>query len=222
MSAKQIPMLFSAPMVRALLEGRKTQTRRLKFTGQVGAVIWVRETWRYHDWSEDGQPWVCYRADDAKIFHSEIGEDSSGAPLDKWERLSDPANFGIDNRAADRKWRTAIHMPRWASRIQLRVTSLRKERLQDISERDCWAEGIEEVLHDFDDIAQIDMAKRLGCCVEDAKPLFAMLWESIHGPKSWDENPELFVIGLERIKSETPKNSNRDFTPEEIKLFYGL
>lgn len=93
-------------------------------------------------------------------------------------------------------------MPRAASRINLEVTSVRVERLQDISESDCWAEGIEEVMHDFDDAAQIDMANRLGCRIEDAKPLYALLWEQINGKGSWDANPWVWVLDFKHVAQE--------------------
>ena len=99
-------------------------------------------------------------------------------------------------------WRPSIHMPRWASRITLEVISVRVERLQDISESDCWAEGIEEVMYDFDDAAQIDMANRLGCCIEDVKPLYALWWDLEHGKGSWDANPWVWVVEHKRIVQE--------------------
>ena len=166
-------MIFGAAMVRAILKGRKTQTRRLKFTGKVGDLIWVRETWKYHDWSEDGEPWIHYAADDVKIFYAGIGEDSAGAPLDKWEELSAPENYDIDNRAADRKWRASTHMPRWAARIELRVTAVRSERLGDISEDDAQAEGVEA-----------DGGRNAGFMPH--RQAFCHLWRSIHGGLDMD------------------------------------
>ncbi len=90
-------------------------------------------------------------------------------------------------------------MPRWASRITLEITGVRVERLQDISEADCWAEGVEQVMHDFTKESQIDMAYRLGLCIDDAKPLYAQLWESINGPGSWEANPWVWVVEFKGV-----------------------
>ena len=98
--------------------------------------------------------------------------------------------------------RRAIFMPRRAIRIFLEVVSVRVERLNDISESDCWAEGIEEVMHLFDGESQAGMAKRLKACLEDAKPLYAHLWESINGAGSWDENPWVWVVEFKKIKEQ--------------------
>lgn len=126
------PILFSAPMVRAILDGTKTQTRRaLKGAqpadpvdrwlaagqvlrcpyGALGDTLWVRETWR-------GDP-VEYRAD----THSH-----------------GPADGSRDAESVN--WRPSIFMPRWASRLTLRITEVRVERLQEISEDDAAAEGV--------------------------------------------------------------------------------
>jgi hypothetical protein len=137
---KERPILFSAPMVRVLLDGSKTQTRRIVkgmalewlrpdgFTpefvaspenylspyGQPGDRLYVRETWQFYDWTEDGEPCIRFAADNATIWPSTPpGE----ALVDIWAALSRPENYSIDNRARDRRWRPSIFMPRWASRI---------------------------------------------------------------------------------------------------------
>ena len=108
------PILFSAPMVRAILDGRKTMTRRIykpRFDKwQVGDRLWVRETYL-----ESLTGVVCYRAD-----------------------------YMIDETAISQgKWRPSIFMPRKYSRILLEITELKRERLQDISEADAKREGVE-------------------------------------------------------------------------------
>ena len=169
---RELPLLFSASMVRAILDGRKTMTRRVvtpqpsdstmqwltdaedrkaggwqwlaeqKMTRwRPDDTLWVREAWQYYDWTEDGQPWVRYRADDASLLRNPPEESMPGV-LDQWITLSDPENIAIDGRARDRKWRPSIHMPRWASRITLLVTDVRVQRLQDISEADAMSEGM--------------------------------------------------------------------------------
>ena len=171
---KERPILFSAPMVRAILAGHKTQTRRLVkvgdtieerddgtrwpyFTtwthgddgspwascpyGEPGNRLWVRETWRYADWTEDGQPWIRYAADDARRLCERVTPEWAARVADIWAELSSAENVAVDGRAADRKWRPSIFLPRWASRLTLAVTAVRVERLQEISEDDAQAEG---------------------------------------------------------------------------------
>jgi hypothetical protein len=110
--SKERPILFSAPMVRAILDGTKTQTRRIMKTaeckyGKSGDRLWVRETWQEVSWPPTG-PRFVYKA---------------------------------DGDASPDRWRPSIHMPRWASRITLEVESVRVERLQECSEADAKAEG---------------------------------------------------------------------------------
>jgi hypothetical protein len=162
-------------MVRAILEGRKTQTRRVVKPqawsyandlqglpwiyaksgpndfgdptpircpyGQPGDRLWVREMWQYADWTEDGEPWLRYRADGATLLPGWAPDDWLDRLESVWATLSDPENIRIDGKAADRKWRASILMPRWASRIELEVTGVRVERVQGISEADAQAEA---------------------------------------------------------------------------------
>ena len=173
---KERPILFSAPMVRALLAGMKTQTRRAFKTknggvwpnandlpgirqilrscpyGQPGDRLWVRETFA----RIDGQtrPWI---------------ETDYKATYTHGDRLGD--TLGIKKR-----WTPSIHMPRHASRITLEVTGVRVERLQDISEADAIAEGV------YTDPA---------CPAYDA---YAQLWDEINGLGSWEANPWVWVV----------------------------
>ena len=230
---KERPILFNAPMVRAILDGRKTVTRRIVKArdlewmdvhqglrepdnaercpyGQPGDRLWVREAFQYRGASYDG-----HGIDESEWFRCY----GAGGAADNWDPDYPHGWWPTPHMnvkkldAADEQegegvtgWVTkripGIHMPRWASRITLEVISVRVERLNDISESDCWAEGIEEVMHDFDDAAQIDMANRLGCCIEDAKPLYALLWEQINGKGSWDANPWVWVLDFRRAAQE--------------------
>ena len=201
---KERPILFSGPMAKAILDGRKSQTRRLvkgcveeagaystavwehgKMPrcpyGTAGERLWVREAWR-GSWDGDLSISVNYRADDTvRDFYVDALPESSVRPCSlEW------------------KWRPSIYMPRWASRILLEITGVRVERLQDISEEDCWAEGIEEVDGAFDSLIP-DMARRIGMSHEDAKPTFACLWESINGNGSWNLNPWVWCVSFRRI-----------------------
>jgi len=186
----QHPILFSGPMVRAIMEGRKTQTRReVKWSrktpfeylggcredaewndpsmwgyettagemmvlaamgdgdyqipcpyGDVGDRLWVRESWRYYDWTEDGDPYIQYRADDAVNICNPTA-DWSQRVMDIWADLSAQNNFARHAAARDTSWRPSTHMPRWASRINLVITDVRVERLQSIDYDDIVAEG---------------------------------------------------------------------------------
>ena len=231
---KERPILFSAPMVHAILDGRKTQTRRVapiesldirpigdqmvawnvdfskaikgvlgthsggKFTdlqarsiiasqfnpyGQPGDRLWVRETWR-------------------------IAGESPDDALDMFDR-DDVQYRADDDQSYIGTYRPSIHMPRWASRITLEITAVRVERLQDISEADAMAEGIERG-QDFPgwyrgplsgDSAGLEQAGR-DFKIPTAFPKLAYraLWESINGPTSWDANPWVWVIEFKRAQ----------------------
>ena len=91
-------------------------------------------------------------------------------------------------------------MPRLASRITLKVTAVRVERLNDITEADCWAEGVLEIDGQFSNHEIVDMAARLHLSIEDARVQYALLWESIYGAGSWDKNPWVWVIEFKRME----------------------
>lgn len=218
------PILFSTEMVRAILDGRKTQTRRkmkvqpypdsivtvehyhqtvidrhgdmqpgpeifgahwddgeygLRFPyGAPGDQLWVRETWCQG--ADDGRQVplrmaTLYRADGEHVT------------------LSDGDGFTQTNRDGSEKspWRPSIHMPRWASRITLRITGVRVERLQDISEDDARAEGCPY---------PPEWAGRFMDRDETAKTWFKSIWNQINGPDAWDDNPWVWVIAFERVK----------------------
>lgn len=255
------PILFSAPMIRALLDGRKTQTRRIvkplskrhpilnlkehgrddggcsgRFNdpsswgfpyaedgedmalsdwvsclcpyGKPGDLLWVRETttyWerpdskesitpkanesnrpangvRYQRWMERtmpkddemlGEDFIVYKADDSKVS---IGAWKHPHPI--YDHCV--GRFG--------KTVTAIHMPRWASRLTLRITDVRVERLQEISIENAIAEGV-----------------GIRCDSAMAIMEYSLLWESIHGPRSWDQNPWVWAISFDVIKANVDR-----------------
>ncbi len=212
---KERPILFSAPMVRALLAGTKTQTRReCKFTsgghlkevnghrrwhradpdailacpyGRPGERLWVRESWRYccAQMSPHCVATIEYKADGAK---RNIAVKPEQLPQPRPEN-----GEGWDERMRYlEKWwamgRPSIHMPRWASRITLEVTGVRIERLQEISDADAWSEGIDQ-----------NEALSMGCTDMAAVAAFSALSESINGPDSWDANPWVWVVEFKRI-----------------------
>lgn len=225
---KERPILFSAPMVRAILDGSKTQTRRVaKLPHQNPLGQWEPMTIG----GENGGRTVEGKSIPLQgaIWHTRTGDcimSPHGQPGDRlWVRETfspiypqDPnynggepieydyaATYQHGYRLGDtlgikKVWKPSIHMPRKASRILLDVTGVRVERLQDISEADCWAEGIDACDGLLDDLKIIDMAKRMGRCMEDAAPTYAALWESINGAGSWEANPWVWVISFKRIK----------------------
>jgi len=204
------PVLFSAEMVRAILAGRKTQTRRVIRNLQASAKLatlhpggvavfdlgngyavvkkecpygwmpdrlWVRETW----------------ATDGNYDHIK--------PSD----LGNHPHSGIIYRATEQygdayfKWRPSIHMPRWASRITLEVKAVRVERVQGISEKDAFSEGIGNLAYD-DPISGLCMAGIGGGCgaCENCDPVghFKMLWDTIYEKRGfgWSVNPWVWVV----------------------------
>lgn len=191
---KERPILFSAPMVRAILSGTKTQTRRVvkdgpalhqghtawEMTrcpyGQPGGVLWVRETWRH---IEGGAVY-----------------DAAGGVMDAFDSET---IYRADKPHAHGPWKPAIHMPRWASRITLEVTGVRVERLQDISEDDCLAEGIANVVRE--NLPRIQQCGEYDAIDVDPVAEYQSLWESINGPGSWDTNPWVWVIEFKRTEA---------------------
>jgi hypothetical protein len=191
---KERPILFNGPMVQRVLDGSKTQTRRLVNErhlsqidqqllpsrahwsrpmpyGQAGDRLWVRETFNGPLWPdndpfpEDGyQPKFC-----------EYRADGGPAP---WYCDAD------DN--IHEGWKPSIHMPRWASRITLEVAGVRVQRLKEVSEEDAKAEGAPWVA--------------CGSPQEGSHIAgFAHLWESIAGHGSWDANPWVWVVEFKRL-----------------------
>lgn len=182
------PIIFSAPMVRALIEGRKTQTRRalkppygtMEWLGNghwrpictkffPGDRLYVREAHALV--GNVDPPWVIYRAS---------GYDQECIRL-KFSRPVPPEE--------SIRWRPSIHMPRWASRLTLTVTEVRVQRLQEISEADAVAEGVESDSDGWKDY-QMPWTQ----CATDPAQSYRTLWNSLHGPDAWDENPWVVAV----------------------------
>lgn len=168
------PIIFSAPMVRALLDGRKTMTRRMAWRWKVhleklptqeptpwqnvkpGDRLWVRETALYWIRNSDNKR-VKVAAYAAEGYQLETGE----------------------------RWTPSIHMPRWASRLTLHVTATKIERLQSISSADAIAEGCGVMLDHPNPSSTHEPFPALA---------FRDLWRRLHGPASWDANPDVVAI----------------------------
>lgn len=186
------PILFNTEMVRAILDGRKTQTRRvikpqptnprwnnvgwlgwddghgyrMKPPCEPGDVLWVRETWQH-----------VYTYDDSDKAIEETG---------RYVYFADdpmPFTYWVDTDTGEHKdqmpWRPSIHMPREAARIFLRVTDVRVERLQDIDDDGVVAEGL-EIGAEFDELWNRTLSK-------SDRSMFG-----------WDANPWVWVIDFER------------------------
>ena len=218
------PILFNGPMVRALLDGRKTQTRRIikpqpsdyrpstvapqRLRGQLpkhdqpyfdaynggphwcwwdeynrqgadwikcpygvpGDSLWVRETWALHErFTDVGR--VVYAATANRSWteaHRDVPIDAIG------DRPARPFQQGF---------KPSIHMPRWACRLTLEITDVRAERLQDISEADAEAEGVQDP----------SLVPILGA-FWSSRDGYARLWEHINGKGSWAANPWVWAV----------------------------
>lgn len=229
---KARPILFQGAMVRALLDGSKTQTRRLckpmnawvqqdcrevrmidgqpfhfligaespierlrSPYGQPGDRLWVRETTEIDEQRSDAVVLSRYSADGAPVLMSGCDDPEFNGAIAHWDY--------------PRRSRPSIHMPRWASRILLEIVSVRVERLNDISEADAYAEGVEpeivpvccgEPHHENHGVLGVETY----CCgspIEDEKavPAYEKLWESINGAGSWSENPFVWVVTFNRV-----------------------
>jgi hypothetical protein len=175
------PILFSAPMIRALLDGRKTETRRVMKPqpvwddgeidiecpyGRPGDLLWVRE-----------RGWL---AKSKLAFIPHVMN----------EELSEPASpDGTKYKAIP-----SIHMPRWASRLTLEITGTHAHRLQEISDEDAKAEGIENLgsgrtgqtlWRNYGAPQNPDLSARYS---------FQTLWQSINGQESWGANPWIWAL----------------------------
>lgn len=202
------PILFSGPMVQAILAGRKTQTRwiikpqpvpvggpfyrpspstaphtwhSVSAAGYIANIqtspwaegdhLWVREAWAL-------VPQTAYRCSDGVEQMNKPGCNHDAAVFRAgWERS--PPN----------RWHPSIHMPRWASRITLRVTEVRAERLHAITSADAIAEGCPA----HSNSATID------CDTPNPRDDFRDLWNSINGAGAWDANPWVWVVRFERV-----------------------
>ena len=202
MTAKERPILFSGDMVRAILDGRKTMTRRVVKMATPPQAERVQHF--------EGLRWDWLRYDGLRLstFKCPFGKTGDRLWVRETFRLSDPNDcacyepcrcrsgqpmYRADGHYHDMeyKWKPSIYMPRWSSRITLEVTGVRVERLQDISEEDAQAEGAPLELGVLErTILGAKARYRSG---------FVRLWESINGPGSWDANPWVWCVSFKRV-----------------------
>lgn len=190
---KQTPILFKAEMVRAILDGRKTMTRRLSRLQQFNAQP---DCWRL---AGDTMEF------DGGFEYVKLPTSRYGGPGDRlwvketWGFGSEPVPFSTSHfvyRASGELfvekgfWQNAMFMPRKASRITLEIVRVRVERLKDMNPIDAVLEGAY--------IPQLNYGPAEG---PYAVATFANLWESINGKGSWEENPWVRVIEFKKITS---------------------
>lgn len=228
---KERPILFSTPMVKSILDGKKPMTRRVvnKLNGfsrisqlaksdtpgydfcfrdkemrlhditkdrvldlcpygKPGSRLWVRETWTHSNMPDgplDKDCSIFYRAD---YFDDPHGLDGEKSPEGKY-----------------RNWKSSMFMPRGASRINLEITNIKIERLNDISEEDAKKEGADALICDNLDQQSFLFCKGLGMPITDKgtpyRNGFALLWDNINAKKGkgWDTNPWVWAIEFKRI-----------------------
>jgi len=201
---KERPILFSGPMVRAILEGRKTQTRRVvKCNPHKMAYIGIDlkdmkptwAAWNEKQWNEGG-------SQTAKCPYGQPGDrlwvrETFSAGIDNGEHsvlYKADSVTGGGSEMVFAKWKPSIHMPRWASRILLEIVSVRVERLRCISPEDVVAEGIKDSWQNG------ALAEYYQCQRGDIlKADFAKLWKSINGPVSWEMDPWVWVVEFKML-----------------------
>lgn len=198
---KERPILFSAPMVRAILDGRKTQTRRVIKPQPGPGVNAFTPAEVNAAWQEGWIPVKCPYGDSGDRLW--VRENFAIVPASAY-RMSEGVQQTINPNDRDMaaiyaagwdrsipRWKPSIHMPHWASRITLEITDVRVERLNDISEADAIAEG----------------CKGLNCPPDhegDVSPQeeFRDLWQSINAAKHpWSSNPWVWVIAFKRVEA---------------------
>lgn len=215
---KEYPIIFSTKMTEAILKGEKTQTRRIikqqpiidvdklpgNLTGviykneyyviqnlidrpdlslsiecpygQPGDLLWVREPFMYsYFYPDNGQVIVKYKTGEQRLIEN----------YPYWILVK---NFN--------KWKPSIHMPKAAARLWLEITNIEVQRLQDINENQAIAEGVGagfQMNSGWPDYLNI----KNGICSltqDSARMSFSSLWDSIHGPSSWNQNPWVWVV----------------------------
>lgn len=225
------PILFSGAMVRAILENRKTNTRRLRNLDGVNAnpgawyfcalngrgnAVFTQDEKTYTEvknpygdkgdrlWvRESFRVWTRHIVDsEDDIFGGKLTSDDSDRPIE----------YLADSGRDDLPWRPSIHMPRWASRLTLEIVKVRVERVQNISEADAIAEGVSLSFSDMywqggtswtDERNPAFDPKR---AITGPRAAFGMLWDSINskrddGKFAWNKNPWVWVIEFKRVEA---------------------
>jgi hypothetical protein len=210
------PIIFSGPMVRAIIEGRKTQTRRVlkpqpqpSFAKKGEWLVWNRHGGWCGPEQDVGTIAVhyCPITVGTELWVRETFIDlTSYMDAPAFQDRTNPIAYRADGDFIGcHKWISSIHMPRTASRVALRVNGVRVERLQDISEADAIAEGVCKFTEQADTstswqgLEPADRDAMVRAIYGSARRAFQHLWESINGENSWQANPWVAVCSFERI-----------------------
>jgi len=206
------PIIFSTPMVQAILDGRKTQTRRVvkingcPITSPKESLELTKEGLIYHSFcSMSGyykplcQPgdilWVRETFCEVPYEHNHVPIKGGHITIPKYAYKAD------SERDYTGIWKPSIHMPREAARLFLRVTNVRVERLHDITENDARNEGVKDP-YDYQEPSYYDQPHVRG--MEINKSAFAGLWDSLNAKRGygWESNPWVWVYEFEKINKE--------------------
>jgi hypothetical protein len=191
------PIIFSPPMVKAIIEGRKTQTRRVLRhphavietnapcpLGKPGDRLWVRERHCFLDVSKSAMSQFPLGPENNNARGPDVWNLSIEYSDGTQDETSVEGEKPKQTRArGETRWRPGIHMPRWACRLVLEITNVRAERLQDISVWDCEAEGCGHVMP------------------KSAQEVYRELWDSLNAKRGfgWETNPWVWVIEFKRL-----------------------
>lgn len=208
---KERGIIFNDEMVRAILDGRKTQTRRI--------IKSVPTTHDFHGWvmsstcaKDEGK--ACWAIGDSPLLKDPIRRNCPFGKIGDrlWVRETWQCGLCTESTFAYKathkptdleegwnekiKWRPSSQMPRWASRILLEITGVRVERLQDISQADAIAEGVAPLRGGYWKHYQPDWTQHQ----LSARGSFVTLWNSINGVDAWYKNPWVWVIEFKQIQ----------------------
>ncbi|EMC8573951.1 hypothetical protein VLQ41_000778 [Salmonella enterica] len=210
---KERGMIFNGEMVRAIIDGRKTQTRRpIKWKQTRFTEVAERDDGSLWPWAEDcergGDIWFTCPFGEVgdRIWVRETFRVHSRATdvatlvyrasvRNSWTEQTHRVPVAVCNKpATPEKWTPSIHMPRWASRITLEITDVRVERLNNISYDDAISEGIKQ------EWTCIDPGLGSYAHKNDVQDDYETLWKSIYGTDSWQANPWVWVIEFKRVE----------------------
>ncbi|HIE7308899.1 TPA: hypothetical protein ACXPDQ_001157 [Klebsiella pneumoniae] len=200
---KEHGMIFNGEMVRAILDGRKTQTRRpIKWKQTRFTEIGEREDGSKWPWSEDVEH-ACdfwhpcpFGAVGDRIWVRETWASGLSTKSTLAYRATHKREDLEDGFYDTIKWTPSIHMPRWASRILLEITNVRVERLNSIHDVDAMREGIQNLTT----CSHSDFGIPGVVNAQHPVRAFQLLWESIYGADSWRANPWVWVIEFKRVE----------------------
>lgn len=200
MTEQAKPILFSGSMVRAILEGRKTQARRIIKPVLGPSAEWI--PWEGVGWRAQGLLGDIPESHRSKVL---LSPRTCGGTLWVRETWQQAGNGQVFYRASQDEslhvhWKSPMHMPRWASRITLEITGVRVERVQDITAQDIIAEGAAERSHHHDAFGKMPVSAFDGKCYVDILSLWRAGWDGINKKRGfgWQTNPWVWVIEFKR------------------------